>query len=524
MKIKYKLMLMIFGLFSCLGCTNNFEETNTNPNQPDRIDQPRLLLSGVIRGLDNLGNIRYYGAVLGDYSVDQFVSMFNDAFNNTQTDQLYYNGRNVQDMINLAEKYKLPHIQGMGIVIKSLMFQQMTDAYGDFPYSESLKGKTDGVFTPKYDTQEDIYNDLLKQLESANELLSENSAEEIGSYDCLYNGDILKWRKFANSLKLRLLMRISGKRDVSKDISDMVSQPDKYPLMSSIDDNAAITYLDDQSSHWCPLYNATIEKFNGTEFMSVTIENHLKAMNDPRIKVLFSPTVNGVENGKYTYAGVPNCIRDGDEANYNGGDSYNSRKGYIFAPLKLDAKYASPTAAKSVLLSYSEVMFNLAEAREKGLIAVGDAGTYYKNGIAANFAYWASRIPGNFKDMKSSMAFPPTEALEASDVIPAASYYDQSNVAYTGTQAEKLEKIGVQKWISLFFCGIEGWSEWRRTGFPKEISVTPPRGLPSASNISEWPRRIPYPQNEVVYNEDQYKIAVARQGADNLLTRVWWNK
>ena len=124
-------------------------------------------------------------------------------------------------MINLAEKYKLPHIQGMGIVIKSLMFQQMTDAYGDFPYSESLKGKTDGVFTPKYDTQEDIYNDLLKQLESANELLSENSAEEIGSYDCLYNGDILKWRKFANSLKLRLLMRISGKRDVSKDISDM---------------------------------------------------------------------------------------------------------------------------------------------------------------------------------------------------------------------------------------------------------------------------------------------------------------
>ena len=129
-------------------------------------------------------------------------------------------------------------------------------------------------------------------------------------------------------------------------------------------------------------------------------------------------------------------------------------------------------------------------------------------------------LPG----MKSSMAFPPTEALEASDVIPPASYYDQSNVAYTGTQAEKLEKIGVQKWISLFFCGIEGWSEWRRTGFPKEISVTPPRGLPSASNIKEWARRIPYPQNEVVYNEDQYKIAVARQGPDDLLTRVWWNK
>lgn len=523
MKTKYKFIVLLSVLFLFGGCTHNFEEINTNPNNPDRIDQPRLLLSGVIRRLDNLGDIKYYGGVLGDYWVDQFVSMFNDSFNNTQTGQLYYDGRDVQDMIELAEKYNMPYIQGMGLIIKSFMFQQMTDTYGDFPYFEALKGKTEDIFTPKYDSQEDIYNDLLVQLEKANELLSNSSPEEIGAYDCLYNGDALKWRKFANSLKLRLLMRMSGKKDVSKNISDLLSQPDKYPLMTSINDNAVLSFLNDESAHWSPLYGSNLEKYNGTEFMSVVIEDHLKAMNDSRMKVYFCPTVKGVESGKYIYAGVPNCVRDADEAAFNGGDSYNSRKGYLFAPRQLDEKYASPTAAQSILLTYSEVMFNLAEAREKGLITTGDAATYYKNGIAASFDYWASRIPANFKEMKS-LPFPPTEIFEASDVIPDAGYYEQPKVAYTGTQAEKLEKIGVQKWISLFLCGIEGWSEWRRTGFPKEISITPPKGLPSSSNIKEWPRRVPYPQNEVVYNTDQYNAAVAKQGADDLLTRMWWNK
>lgn len=522
---KINKLIWVTGLIvlTFIGCTHNFEEINTNPDRPDKIDQPKLLLGGVIKNISYLALSRGTAAVLGDYYVDQYVSMFNDAFNNTQTKEFYYDGRDVQDMINLAEEQNQPHIQGMGLIIKSFMFQQMTDAFGDFPYSEALKGKTDEMFTPRYDTQEDIYADLLVQLEKANDLLSQSSVEDIGSYDNLYGGDVLKWRKFANSLRLRLLMRISGKTDVSSRIMAMLNQSDKYPLMTNNDDNALFSYSDDQQSSWSPLYTASQEKYDGTEFMSTTIGMHFKAMNDPRMKVYFSPTVKGVEDGEFIYAAVPNCIRDADESAYNGGDSYNSRKGYIFVPQKIDVKYASPTVAQGILLTYAEVQFNLAEAREKGIISVGDAGTYYKNGIIASFDYWASRIPANFIEMKS-MINPPTEVFEAADVIPDPAYYEQEKVAYTGTQAEKLEKIGVQKWIALYLCGIEGWSEWRRTGFPKEISVIPPNGLPSSSNINEWPRRIPYPQNEQVYNVDQYQIAVGRQGADNLLTRVWWNK
>lgn len=523
MKMINKLTLIVGITLALFSCTHNFEEINTNPNEPDRIDQPKLLLAGVIKNISKVNMWKGSGAVLGDYYVDQFNSMFNDAYNNTETHEFYYDGRNVQDMINLAEELEQPHVLGMGLVIKSFMYQQMTDAYGDFPYSEALSGKTQGVFTPRYDTQEDIYADLLNQLERANELLSRKSIEDIGAYDNLYNGDLLKWRKFANSLKLRLLMRASAKMDVGAKISEMLKQPDTYPLMADIDDSALFSYSDDRQANWSPLYTASNEKYNGTEFMSTTIEAHLKGMNDPRLKVYYCPTMKGVENGEYIYAGVPNCIRDGDEAEYNGGDSYNSRKGYIFVPRLVDVKYASPTVVQGILLTYAEVQFNLAEAREKGFISIGDAATYYKNGIAASFDYWASRIPANFIEMKS-MPNPPTEVFEAADVIPDASYYEQPKVAYTGSQAEKLEKIGVQKWLALYLCGIEGWSEWRRTGFPKEISVTPPRGLPSSSNISEWPRRIPYPQNEQVYNAEQYEIAVGRQGADDLLTRVWWNK
>lgn len=520
---KNKLAWIISITLTLFGCTNNFEEINTNPNKPDKIDQPKLLLGGVIKNISYLTLSKSTGGVLGDYLVDQYTSMFNDAFNNTRTNEFYYNGRDVQDMINMAEEQEQPNLQGMGLVIKSFMYQQMADAFGDFPYSEALAGKTLGIFTPRYDTQEDIYADLLIQLDKANELLSRKSVEDIGAYDNLYNGDVLKWRKFANSLKLRLLMRISGKMDIGAKITEMLNQPDKYPLMSDVKDNALFSYSDDQQANWSPLYTSNSEKYNGTEFMSTTIENHLKAMNDPRLKVYFCPTEKGIENSEYVYAGVPNCIRDGDEADYNGGDSYNSRKGYIFVPKVLDDRHASPTVAQGILLTYAEVLFNLAEAREKGLISIGEAATYYKKGITASFDYWASRIPANFAELKM-LKNPPTEVFEAADVIPTPDYYEQPKVAYSGTQAEKLEKIGVQKWIALFLCGIEGWSEWRRTGFPKEISVTPPRGLPSSSNIKEWARRIPYPQNEQVYNLEQYQIAIGRQGADNLLTRIWWNK
>ena len=162
-------------------------------------------------------------------------------------------------------------------------------------------------------------------------------------------------------------------------------------------------------------------------------------------------------------------------------------------------------AAQTVFISYSEVQFILAEAKERGFISTGDAETYYLNGIKGQFSYYASRIPSNFVR--------PT----AAQLTPPASYYTQSAVAYSGTSTEKLNKIYTQKWLSLFMCGFEAWSEWRRVGVP---TITP--GHDSGGPI---PSRVIYPSNELTINTDNYNKAVQMlgTGGDALTTHVWWD-
>ncbi|HUH45504.1 MAG TPA: SusD/RagB family nutrient-binding outer membrane lipoprotein, partial [Arenibacter sp.] len=170
-----------------------------------------------------------------------------------------------------------------------------------------------------------------------------------------------------------------------------------------------------------------------------------------------------------------------------------------FAP-----EFASPIAAQSILMSYSELQFILAEAREKGYITSGSAETYYLNGIRDQFEYYSSRIPDSF------------ELPTAAQVIPPNSYYTQPNVAYTGSSEDKLNKIYIQKWLSLFLNGGEAWSHWRRTGVP-EIVAGP-------NNEGFVPVRYVYPADEQRLNEENYNDALGLLGGpDNLTTKVWWD-
>lgn len=512
----YKILSFV-GLWMLTACTSDFEEMNTNPNNPDHIDQTELLLPSIM----NTTARQYFDTsanranILGDYQEDTFVSMFASAFDPTDTERYFFTAlRDVQNVINQAEEKDEKHLLGIAYILKSWMFQVMTDIYGDFPYSEALKGKTDGISYPKYDTQEEIYYDILDKLKQANDLLAEETGETI-SKDLIYAGDVVKWQKFANSLRLRMLLRISNttgvKVDVKGCLEEIVNHPEKYPLMESNDDNAVFTFLDEEGNQ-APSYTDTPASFNESWFMTTTLATNLKELNDNRIHIYASPTRASVAEGKREFAGVPNCLTQGDEQKFNGGSTFNSTKSNLFLNRTLDPVLASPTAPQAILLTYAEVQLHLAEAKERGLISVGEAGVYYHNGIQASFEYWASRIPSNF-------TYP-----VASDVLPSSSYYEQPSVSYTGSKEEKLNKIYLQKWLALYFCGFEGWSEWRRTGVPTEISVNPPKGFHSNSSIKEWPRRVPYPMFEQTYNNENYKDAVERQGTDNLTTRVWWNK
>lgn len=487
-------------------CKKDFEEINTNRNNPTVVS-PDLLLSGIIKSMMDrqvneawgIGNI-----VVQHHSKIQFVNedrylwgQRNDIWN-----AVYGNYRNLQNIfLSLNGDESSPYF-GVGLILKSWMFSLATDAYGDVPYSEAGRAKTDAIYQPIFDRQEDIYDGILADLEKANTLLATASTTLAG--DILYGGgasSIIKWRKLANSLRIRYLMRISSKRDVSATLQAIVSNPAANPIFENNDDNAELEYLAAAPNQW-PLYGTRVGSFD--EFrVSKTLADRLNALGDTRLNVFGRPSQNSVQAGNPKIEGVPNGLNDVDALAYNGGVGGVSRIGYTFACLVCnDVNQAPPEAdaPRALLMTFSELQFLLAEARQKGWISTGDAATYYENGINSNFTYWESVVPA---------------AYNLNVAIPAG-YLSQPSVAYTGTDAEKLSKIALQKWIALYFNGLEAWFDWRRTGMP---AIVPG---PANLNDNKVPIRYIYPQNTQSLNGDNLAAAVERQGGtDDLNTKMW---
>lgn len=491
------IVLVIAFSFAVTGCDNGFEEINANPNQTEQLTNPGLLLPGIIRGSMNdsyTGSWRR-GNIVADYLANQFVSAFDWSPADAEEYFLWsYYGhlRNVQGILDLATANDMKNYHGIALVLKSFFFQSMTDIYGSIPYSQALQAKKSNINFPAYDTQEAIYNGILADLELANELLSPSN--EAISGDILYNGDVMKWKKFANSLRMRCLLRISDRVNPTAAMTAIVSDPVKNPLFTSNADQAALQYRNELGNEF-PRYRGTYG-----ESASENLVNTLKSLNDPRLYVFAQPTAATAGSANPQYVGVPNGIANEDT--FNGGPDNQSLPGLIWAPLNSSPQFANPTAAQTLMMTYGELQFILAEAAERGFIN-GDAETYYIQGIKSQFDYYASRIPSNY-------VFP-----KPTDVQPPAGYYTQEAVAYTGTTEEKLNKIWLQKWLALFNCGFEGWSEWRRTGVPV---ITP-----GPNSLGFVPVRFLYPLSEQSSNNANYQAAVAAQGPDNTQTRVWWD-
>lgn len=502
---RLKILIPVLALVAGIGCTKDFEEVNTNKNNPTDVT-PDLLLSGVIRSTMNqqvneawgIGNI-----VVQHHAKIQFVNEDRYGWNeqNGIWSNVYGNYRNLQNIFNKVNGDEKNPYYGVALILKSWMFSLVTDAYGDVPYSEAGKAKTDGLYQPVYDKQEDIYTGILADLKKANEALATASGSFTG--DLIYGGGssaILKWRKLANSLRLRYLMRLSKKKNVNADMQAIVGDPVNNPIFTGIGDNAELKYLAAAPNQW-PMYGSRVGSFD--EFrVSKTLTDRLSALGDTRINVFGRPTQTSVANGNPQILGVPNGLSDVDALAYNGGVQGVSRVGYTFACLVCNDNGQAPpdpAAPRALLMTYPELQFILAEARQKGMITSGDAETYYLNGINANFAYWQSVVPAAYN---LNIAMP-------------AGYLTQTGVAFTGTDAEKLAKIALQKWIALYFNGLEAWYDWKRTGMP---TITPG---PANLNNNKVPVRYIYPQSEQSLNGTNRAAAVARQGADDLNTRPW---
>jgi hypothetical protein len=498
-------IVLVIGLTT--GCKKDFEETNTNNNNPTVVT-PDVLMSGIIKSMMDrqvneawgIGNI-----VVQHHAKIQFVNEDRYGWNqkNDIWNTVYSNYRNIQNIFILIGNDENSPYYGVSLILKSWMFSLATDAYGDVPYSEAGKAKTTGVYQPAYDKQEDIYTGILADLKKANELLAVADGSNFKG-DLLYGGGttaLLKWRKLANSLRIRALMRISAKKNVAADMQAIVGNAASNPLFENNNDNAVLKYLAAAPNQW-PMYGSRVGSFD--EFrVSKTFTDRLTQLSDPRIKIFGRPTQNSVAGGTPEIKGIPNGLSDVDALAYNGGVQGVSRVGYTFACLVCnDAGQAppDPAAAQGLLMTYAELQFILAEARQKGLITTGNAETYYNNGITANFNYWQSVVPAAYN---LNVAMP-------------ASYLTQATVVYSGTDADKLAKIALQKWIALYFNGLEAWFDWRRTGMP---AITPG---PSNLNNNKVPIRYIYPLSEQSLNTANRAAAVQRQGnTDDLNTKMW---
>jgi len=349
-------------------------------------------------------------------------------------------------------------------VLEVYTYQMLVDAFGNVPYTEALKGGDNS--RPKYDDAKTIYYDLVSRLDKAiADLSADAGSASYGSADILYGGDVPKWLAFANSLKLRIAMRIADIDPIKAET--LISEAVASGVFTSQSQSAILHY-----TGTAPYTNSYYTEYvlnNRKDYVpSNTFIDKLNSLNDPRRASWFT-TVSGAYIG-LTY---------GTSGKYSKLSHFNSSI--------INATYPV------IISDYVEVEFLLAEAAERGLAGVTGAETHYNNAINASMAYWG---------------------VSASD---AATYTAQPSVAYSSASGTWKEKIGTQKWLGLFDRGIEGWNEWRRLDYP---ILNPPSGM----NYSDIPVRFPYPSNENKLNGDNYAAAAAAIGGDLVSTKLFWDK
>jgi hypothetical protein len=458
-------------------CDKDFEEVNSNPNDPTSIPS-ELLLGQIVRNTSNNLYSNFYGGDMGACWSQQWGKVqYNDEARylpretsiRNLWDALYINiAEDADKMYQLAIEEGNDASAGAALVMKANAFLWLSDLYGAVPFTEALKG-SEGIFTPVYDSQANLYAGCYALLDEAMAKLSTGNGQLNSSYDILYQGDASKWAKFAASLKFRALMR-NSKNATTEDQAALQSLVDGGMLFASTSEEAKLIY-ESEEPNANPIYES-IDRGGRTEYrIGEVMIQHLDGTTglnaDSRLAVYAEPNADGDYVGKPAgYTNLPN-------ATYN----VNTISG-------IGAKYLDPTAP-GYLLGYTELQFLLAEAAQRGFIS-GSATTYYNAGITSSFAE-------NGADIGSYIA----GAVELNN-------------------SQALEQIATQKWIAIFGQGFEAWTEYRRTGFPVLQGAV--EGV-----ISEVPSRLTYPALEQSLNGANYSAQVATMtGGDKLTSSIDW--
>lgn len=497
---KLSFLVALAGLLAT-ACTKDFQEINTDPNNTPNALPQQLLAPALVNTMTyNMLRNRNFNNELMQVTVnmsDAEGQVFRYDYRSNLSEYLY-NGL-YSELSNFKDIYKIASeplnfnksYMGISLICQSWIYSILTDTYGDIAYFQSNLGRDSGIYEPRFDRQKDIYLDIFQKLDSANVLLSANTAIS-GPADPVFKGNVSYWRKFGNSLYLRLLMRVSGKAEVTSlvtaKIKDIVEDnAASYPLMANNNESAILKWTG-VSPYISPYVTGVREQdWRQPGLASFFIDN-LVTWGDPRIDIsLGTGGINrwGIAPYQGAYGGIPSGYSPG---------SNPTKKSYFYSNTSAVSLQTDPLGG--MIMNYAELKFILCEAAVKGWIS-GSAETFYNDGIANSIKLWL-----------------PTWA------VPITTYVAAADIAWdnTGSLEDKMEQIHLQKYYALFLADLQQWFEFRRTGHP-----VLPRG-PGLRNNGIMPARMTYPVYVQSTNPTNYQIAVAQQGPDLISTEVWWQK
>ena len=455
-------------------CGDGITDLNRNPNSPDEATPEFLFANAteaaISRAFGSGLHMDVTALWVQHYAEHRFSAedsyIISDGTISTHWSGFYAGPlQDFQEAIDLAVEEGRTDAAATSRIMRAWTYHIVTDLWGDVGYSEALKGRDPSTGnTPAFDPQAQVYAALLDELEAAQASFT-GTTLGLGGADLIYEGDVDAWAKFANSLRLRLAMRLSEANETlaRSEFADALADG----VFTGAADNAVLNYIAGGANQH-PIFEYELDRDDHS--VSKTLIDTLQSYADPRLPIYAKPTAAG------TYVGMRN----------------GSTTQPALTAVSHIGTFFSRANAPAFVMTYDEVLFLQAEAVERGWMT-GNAATLYNAAIRAAMV----RVGVS------------TAAIDAYLLRPA--------VVYAGGSAG-LAQIGLQKWLALYGNSVEAYSEWRRTGYPSLVAG------PNASNSGQIPVRLPYPTREASLNGDNLQAAITRQGGAGLNDEVWWDQ
>lgn len=558
--MKYKISYLIWVLLACIfgftSCSDQYmEDMNTDPSKAETIDPNAQLTTAQLQTYGDLGMVEIYRNYLYGFT-QQLMGCWNTTnyggrhtLDNSEMSRVwttFYTAaiKNLTDaQCRTATDEGKTNIHAALTIYRVYLMSIITDIYGDVPCYEAGKGFLEGIFTPRYDTQEEIYLSFFDDLSQAEQALSASKDAITG--DVIYGGDIQKWKKLANSLRMRFAMRISNVAPERARQEFEAALAAEGGIFESADDEALIKYMDVAFSFGQEAYsdyrgNALSQLLFGNDpannpsYLCSTLFNQLYSTSDPRTFMLSRCYYDGLMS-----ATRPDNRIDLTDEMQSKGIAFQPRDpgayswepwpaGYDSDVLKalaennpaIEVSVARETEPKlannflkgdnpGVVMTFAETRFLLAEAALKnwnlGSMSQ-DVESFYAEGVRAAIDFLTQRY-----------------GCAAVDEVEFNVYMAKNGIGYTDEQ--KLASIHTQAWILHFTNPAECWANQRRSGYPKLKSPAEYGFGQFLTGGAEIPVRLCYPVLEASYNKVGYEEALQRMGGtDSWNTRLWWDK